>query len=149
MTLLKFNPTRELLRDSILPSHVAGLFDSLFNESLGKFERNVFFTPRTDVVEKKDHFEISLALPGLKKEEVNIDIENGTVSISGEKKINQESKEDKFHVVENFYGKFSRSFSLPENVDEKNIKAELKDGILKLELPKSELKESKTTVEIK
>ena len=56
MTLIKFRPNRELLRDSVIPSEMMNLFDNFFNESLGKFERNVFFKPRVDVVEREKQF---------------------------------------------------------------------------------------------
>ncbi len=149
MTLIKLNPAKELFRDSMMPSQINSLFDSIFNDGLGKFERNVFFTPRVDVIERDSQFEIQLALPGMKKEEVNIDINKNVLTISGERKMNTENKDDKFHMVENFYGKFSRSFNLPENVDQTKIEAQLSDGVLKLGLPKAEVKQSKVAVVIK
>lgn len=151
MTLIKFKPasTRELLRDSMIPSNMMNLFDSLFNESAAKFERNVFFTPRTDVVETAKSFDVNLSLPGLKKEDIKIDVDGDMLTISGERKMRNESNEDKYHMVESFYGKFSRSFNLPENIDKQNIDAELTDGILKLSIPKIEVKENKTTIAIK
>ncbi len=151
MTLIKFKPghTRELLRDSMISGHMMNMFDSLFNETAGKFERNVFFTPRTDVIETEKSFEVQVSLPGLKKDEIQIDVDGGMLTISGERKLNSENKADKFHVVESFYGKFSRSFNLAENVDVQNIDATFTDGILKLSIPKTEVKESKTSITIK
>ncbi|MDP1727922.1 MAG: Hsp20/alpha crystallin family protein [Bacteroidota bacterium] len=149
MTLIKFNPAKELFKESMLPSEINSLFDSFFNDGLGKFERNVFFTPRADVIEKESHFEVQLALPGLKKEEIKLDINKNVLTVSGERKMNSENKDDKFHMVENFYGKFSRSFTLPENIDQTKIEAQLTDGILNVTLPKSELKQNKTSVVIK
>lgn len=151
MTLIKFKPhaTRELLRDSMVPSNVLNLFDSFFNETAGKFERNVFFTPRTDIVENAKSFDVHVSLPGLKKEDVNIEIDGDMLIISGERKLRNENKDDKFHMVESFYGKFSRSFHFPENVDRNAIEASLTDGILTLSIPKTEVKENKTTIAIK
>jgi HSP20 family protein len=151
MTLIKFRPTstRELLRDSMIPSNFMNAFDSFFNDQAGKFERNVFFTPRTDVVEMEKNFTVNITLPGLKKDEIKIDVDGDTLTVSGERKLNNESKEETYHLVESFYGKFSRSFNLPENVDKQNIAAELVDGILSLTIPKVEVKESKTTIAIK
>lgn len=151
MTLLKFRPghTRELLRDSMMPNHMMNLFDSFFNENAGKFERNVFFTPRTDIVETAKSFDVQVSLPGLKKDEIKIDVNGDMLTISGERKLNNENKEDKYHMVESFYGKFTRSFTLPENVDKQNIQAELTDGILNLSIPKVEVKDNKTSVIIK
>lgn len=149
MTLIKFRPNRELLRDSVISSEVMNLFDNFFNESVGKFERNVFFTPRVDVVEREKQFEVHVSLPGLKKEEVKIDIDGDRLTVSGERKFKNDNKEDKFHMVENFYGSFSRSFTLPEHVDKANLLAELTDGILKIEIPKTMVKETKTSITIK
>lgn len=149
MTLIKFNPARELFRDQFVNTQINSLFDSLFNDSLGKFERNVFFTPRVDVLESESRFEIQMALPGIKKEEIKIDIEKNVLSISGERKLESEKKEEKYHLVENFYGKFSRSFTLPENIDFENLSAELKEGILFVQIPKKEVKQNRSTVVIK
>jgi HSP20 family protein len=133
----------------MIPSNFMNAFDSFFNDQAGKFERNVFFTPRTDVVEMEKNFTVNITLPGLKKDEIKIDVDGDTLTVSGERKLNNESKEETYHLVESFYGKFSRSFNLPENVDKQNIAAELVDGILSLTIPKVEVKESKTTIAIK
>lgn len=149
MTLVKFNPAREFFKEGFWPKESNPIFDSLFNENLGKFERNVFFTPRVDVKETEKSFVVHVALPGIKKEEIAIEIEKSVLSISGERKMKNENKEDKFHMVENFYGKFSRSFTLPENVDASKIAASYTDGILLVEIPKAEVKQNKTNVVIK
>lgn len=149
MTLIKFKPSRELFRDAVIPSQMMNLFDNLFNDSVGKFERNVSFTPRTDVVETEKQFEIHVSLPGIKKDEIKIDLDGEILTISGERKINNENTEDKYHLTENFYGSFTRSFTLPENVDKTTINADFTDGILKLEVPKTEVKEHKTSIKIK
>lgn len=151
MTLIKFKPTvtRELLRDSMIPGHMMNLFDSFFNETASKFERNVFFTPRTDVVETAQSFEVHVSLPGVQKNDVQIEVEGDMLTISGERKMNNEHKSDKYHMVESFYGKFSRSFNLPENVDKQHVEASLNDGILRLTLPKVEVKDQKTAITIK
>jgi len=149
MTLIKMNPAREFFRERMLPNEVNSLFESFFNDGLGKFERNVFFTPRVDVLEKQNQFEVHLALPGLKKEEINIAVEKNTMTISGERKLKNEDKDDKFHMVENFYGKFSRSFTLPENIDITKIEGTFEDGMLRIVLPKAELKQHTTKVAIK
>jgi HSP20 family protein len=109
----------------------------------------VFFTPRVDLVEKEKSYELHMALPGLKKEEVKIDLEGDVLTISGERKFKHENKDDKYHMVENFYGTFSRSFTLPDNANKEAIEAELTDGVLKLEMTKTEVKENKTVVKIK
>lgn len=149
MTLIKMNPAREFFKERMMPNEVNSLFESFFNDGLGKFERNVFFTPRVDVLEKQTQFEVHLALPGLKKEDINISIEKNTMTVSGERKMKSENKEDKFHMVENFYGKFSRSFTLPENVEVSKIEGSFEDGMLTITLPKAEVKQNTTKVVIK
>ncbi len=148
MTLVKFSPAREFFKEGFWPKESNSIFDSIFNDNLGKFERNVFFTPRVDVKETEKSFEIHAALPGLKKEEISIEVEKSTLSIKGERKLKNENKDDKFHMVENFYGKFSRSFTLPENVDASKIAASYTDGMLMVEIPKADIKQNKTSVVI-
>lgn len=150
MTLIKFKPSaRELLRDSMVPNAVMSIFDNFFNEQAAKFERNVFFTPRVDVAETNKSFEVHVTLPGMKKEEIEIEVAGDMLTISGERKFKNEQNEAKYHMVESFYGKFSRSFNLPENIDKAAISAELNEGILKIELPKAEVKDNKSTISIK
>ncbi len=149
MNLIKLKPGHEFFMDSMLPSHVMNAFDSIFNDSMNKMEREAFFRPRVDVVENEKNYEISVALPGIKKEEIAVDVDGDLLTISGERKRTTEKTEsNKFHLTENVYGKFSRSFTLPENVDKGNLSAAFTDGVLKLEIPKVEQKE-KTKVAIR
>ena len=133
----------------MIPNHMMNIFDSFFNEAAGKFERNVFFTPRTDIVETGKSFEVQVSLPGLNKDEIKIDIEGDMLTISGERKMSNDNKDEKYHMVESFYGKFSRSFNLPDNIDKQGIDASFTNGILTLSIPKVEVKESKTSISIK
>ncbi len=149
MTLVKFKNNRDLLRDAIFPTEFNNLVDSIFNDGLSKFERNVFFKPRVDVKETEKDFQLHITLPGLQKHEIGINIEGDVLTVSGERKLNTESKEEKFHMVESYYGKFSRSFTLPETINKEAIEANLADGILTLVLPKTEPKKNKTSIEIK
>lgn len=149
MTLVKFKNNRDLLRDAIFPTEFNNLVDSIFNDGLSKFERNVFFKPRVDVKETEKDFQLHITLPGLQKNEIGINIEGDVLTVSGERKLNTESKEEKFHMVESYYGKFSRSFTLPETINKEAIEANLADGILTLVLPKTEPKKNKTSIEIK
>jgi HSP20 family protein len=91
---------------------------------------------------------IKAELPEVKKEDIDISVNNGVVTLSGERR--SETKDEKEHRIERFYGRFSRSFSLPENVKEEDINAENKDGMLYLHLPKSEVeKPKKIQVDVK
>jgi HSP20 family protein len=151
MTLLKLKPTssRELLRDSMISSNLMNVFDSFFNEAAGKFERNVFFTPRTDILETNTAYELQLSLPGVRKEDVQIEMDGDRLLIAGERKVNAERNEEKYHLVESFYGKFSRSFVLPDQAQKEAIEATMVDGILTVKVPKNEAKPSKTAISIK
>ncbi len=148
MTLVRLKPGREFLRDSMIPQNMMRAIDDMFNESLGKFERSVHFSPRTDVVEKDDRFELHINLPGTKKEDVKIEVDADVLIISGERKFVKEA-DNKYHTVESFYGSFSRNFNLPENADKEKIEASMNDGILKVDIFKSEVKQTKTSVVIK
>jgi len=86
MTLVRLKPGREFLKDSMIPQNMMRAIDDMFNESLGKFERSVHFSPRTDVVEKDNRFELHINLPGTKKEDVKIEVDADVLIISGERK---------------------------------------------------------------
>lgn len=99
------------------------------------------WAPRVDISETEKEFIIKAEIPEVKKEEVKISVDNGVLNIRGERKQEKEEKGKKFHRVERYYGSFTRSFTLPDNVDETKIEASFKDGMLNLQIPKS--KESK------
>ena len=97
-----------------------------------------FFAPRVDIKEMKDHYEISAELPGVKKDQISITLDDGVLTLEAE--MNQEDKEEKDGKVirqERRYGKYSRSFNLGGNVNEADISASFEDGILKVKAPKA------------
>ena len=107
------------------------------------------WSPRVDVVEDKDAYKLHAELPGLEKKDINVAVDNGVLTISGERAF--ESKEDKdsgYRHYERSYGSFSRTFKLPEHVDASKIKANHKNGMLELTLPKTELAKPKQ-IEVK
>ena len=106
------------------------------------------FVPAVDVSESEKSFDLEFAVPGFKKEDFNIDFNDGKLTVSGERKFEKEQKEVNYHSRETGYGKFSRTFHLPENVNDKKIAAVYADGILKVSLPKDEKKEIKRTIKI-
>ncbi len=113
--------------------------DLLNNDSLFKGFQLGTSIPAVNVKETNKHFQIETAAPGFKKDDFNIDVDNGILTISSEKKDEKEEKEgDKITRREFEYSSFCRSFTLPENVDDKAITAEYEDGLLKLEIPKKE-----------
>lgn len=97
-----------------------------------------YFTPSTDVVETENQFEVTLDLPGMKPEEVKVELTNGDLRISGERKEEKEEKGETFHRTERHYGEFRRTIPLPGNVDREEIEGEYKEGVLKVTIPKTE-----------
>ena len=106
------------------------------------------WAPRADISETDAEFCITAEVPGIKREDVKINIEDHVLNIRGENKQEKEEKGKTFHRIERYYGSFSRSFSLPENVNEDKIDAVFKDGVLTLTIPKTEVKKPKA-IEIK
>jgi len=137
MTLVRFknNPT-EAFRDAVIPTF-NGLFNSIMNEAESNFKTQ-FFTPKADILETDENFCIHFSIPGIEKENVSIDLKNNTLTVTGEKAVVKNEENKKYHLIENGYGKFSRSFTLPNNIKRDEIGAEFKNGILELILPKSE-----------
>lgn len=106
------------------------------------------WAPLVDITEDDKEFVVKAELPEIKKEEVKVTVEDGVLSISGERKIEKEEKGKKYHRIERAYGSFLRNFSLPEGADGTKVNAEFKDGVLTVRLPKSEKAKPKT-VEVK
>jgi HSP20 family protein len=104
----------------------------------GNFWGKVLKVPAVNVTDNKDNFTVSLAAPGLKKEDFKIDVEGNMLTISSEKEEKMEEKDQKFTRKEYNYSSFSRSFNLPEEVNKEKIDALYQDGVLKLILPKYE-----------
>jgi len=108
------------------------------------------FVPSVNTRESDDAYYIEVDLPGIKKEDIEITTEDNVLTISGERKYKDEIKEEDYYKVESRYGKFSRSFTLPEKVDIAKIHAESKDGVLEVVIPKLEEEENKPRkIEIK
>ncbi len=96
------------------------------------------FSPAINTREGEFAYHIEVDLPGMKKEDINIQIEDSTLVISGERKVKDEIKEDNYYKIESSFGSFSRSFTLPEEADIENIHAESEDGVLEVIVPKLE-----------
>jgi HSP20 family protein len=99
---------------------------------------NAMWTPLADISEDDDNYSVRLDLPGVKKDDVKINYENGQLTISGERKQEREKKSSKYHRVERSYGRYFRSFNLPAKIQEDKIDAEFRDGQLTITIPKSE-----------
>ena len=96
------------------------------------------WTPAVDIHETDDGFVIKAELPGVSKDDISIDVHENTLTLRGQRKHEAEVKQDKYHRVERAYGTFQRSFVLPAMVDQDQVQATYKDGVLELHLPKSE-----------
>jgi len=106
------------------------------------------FVPPTNIAEFDDHYLVTVDLPGLKKDDIKITLEDKTLTISGEKKFENEEKKDSYHRIERGYGQFERSFILPTSTKAEKIDAKYNDGVLALTLPKAEEAKMRT-IEIK
>ena len=102
----------------------------------GNGARKLEWSPSSDISETDKEYVIRIDLPAVKKEDVKVTIEEGVISISGERKAQTDDKGEKFHRVESFYGSFERSFSLPDNVNSDSVTCDSKDGILTVHIPK-------------
>lgn len=101
------------------------------------------FAPMVNTREDEKSYYVEIDLPGVRKEDISIDVEKNHLLISGERKFKTETKEEDYYKTESFFGKFQRSFSLPETVDIENIQAKCENGVLEIIIPKIEPKEAK------
>lgn len=146
-TLATWNPSREM---GSLENRLERLFGLTLPSRNGEKEAMTVaqWTPLVDISEDDNEYLVKAELPELKKEEVKVNVENGELTISGERKIEKEEKGKKFHRIERSYGSFLRSFTLPEAVSADKVSAEFKDGVLTVHLPKDEQAKPKT-IEVK
>jgi HSP20 family protein len=137
MTLVRWDPFREL-------EDMSDRLNRMFSRPAlprtnGKETMVVAdWVPSVDVSETDGDYQIKAEIPDVKKEDVKVTVEDGVLTIQGERMQEKEEKGKKYHRVERSYGSFVRSFTLPDLVDEEKVKAEFKDGVLNLHLPKSE-----------
>ena len=136
MTLIRWDPFREL---EDMSERLNRVFSRPSLRNSGKENLTVAdWVPTVDISESDGEYLIKAELPEVKKEDVKVTVENGVLTLQGERRQEKEEKAKRFHRVERSYGSFVRSFTLPESVDESSVKAEYKDGVLNLHLPKSE-----------
>jgi HSP20 family protein len=133
--LTKWNPFREL---EDMQNRLSSLFGRTPLRGFGEEAMTVSeWTPLVDIAEDDKEYLIKAELPEVKKEDVKVTVENGVLTITGERKFEKEEKGKKYHRVERGYGSFMRSFTLPEGTAGDKISAEFKDGVLKVHLAKS------------
>ena len=150
MTLVKWTPTHRPMRanswlspisTSWLSSDIDGIFNSIFGESLEgvpTLSKNVDWLPAFDVIEKEKEYQLIVEAAGMKRSDFNVSIKDGVLTITGEKKTEVEDGGEKYSHRESRFGRFSRSFRLPDDVlNEKKVSARYKNGVLTLSLPRT------------
>ena len=147
MAMTRFDPFRDL---AVLQDRM----NRLFNESYGGRRDDDLmsrgtWTPAVDIFEVDGALMLKAELPDMRREDIDVNVENNTLTIRGERKLDHEIKQENFHRVERAYGQFSRSFSLPPTVDTGKISAEYKNGVLCVKLPvREEAKPRSINVEV-
>jgi HSP20 family protein len=132
MAITRWDPFRDLAH---LQSSLNRAFGE-FNRGSDELTTSGSFVPAVDVYEDEHNITIKLEAPGVKQNDLDVRVENNTLTIRGERKFESEEKEENFHRIERRYGSFARSFSLPNTVDTENVNADYADGVLKLTLAK-------------
>lgn len=117
---------------------IPNLANSIFADFLTDFPTKPQLSPKVDITETDNAFELHVSLPGFKKEDIHVELEENKLTITGERKVNKEETTKKYHLLESEYGSFERVFTLPKNVKTNTINASYVDGILQLSIPKEE-----------
>lgn len=130
--LARFHDEFDRLFASLLHSFGEGIVPAPLSQRLGE----VVLRPRLDIAERDDAYEISVEIPGVSRDDVQIAVDDRTLVISGEKKLSSERDEGQYHWVERSYGQFQRVLDLPDDADETGISASFKDGVLTIRIPR-------------
>ncbi|QEZ90208.1 Hsp20/alpha crystallin family protein [Aliarcobacter cibarius] len=138
MLITKFDPFKQLRE----------IEKSLYSQNTNN-EGVSAFVPTVNTREAEFAYHIDVDLPGVKKEDIKVDLNKGVLTISGERKTKDEVKQEDYYKIETYFGKFSRSFTLPDNADIENIEAKSDNGVLEVIIPKLKDDVSKKSIEIK
>ena len=141
MLLSNFDPLREF-------TNMQKMFEA-FNAPVASESSLGAFTPKVNTREGEFAYHIDVDLPGVKKDDIKIDVHDNILTIHGERNYKEEIKEEDYYKVETSFGKFQRQFTLPDNVDVENISASSNDGVLEVVVPKLEKAVEKKTIEVK
>jgi HSP20 family protein len=112
--------------------------DRVFDAFFGQTDQGRRWVPPMDLVEAEDHFVLKADLPGLSESDVNIEVQDGTLTISGERKAEHEQREKGWYRIERSFGSFNRSLTLPDGLDPERIEASFSEGVLEVRIPKPE-----------
>jgi len=135
MTLMKYDPSHDLLDFS------SGFrtFQDAVNRMLSEPRSQRPWTPAVDILETDNELVLKADLPAVDMRDIHVEMENGTLTLRGERKFEKEEKETGYHRIERSYGSFARYFSLPDTVEPDKVKADYKNGVLTVTLPKKEI----------
>ena len=146
MAIIRWDPFRDLVT---LREKMNRLFEDAFTTARGE-EKDMItssWIPSVDIYEDENHLVLTAEVPGIDEKDIEIKIEDNTLSIQGERKMEKETKEENYHRIERAYGSFFRSFTLPNYVEQDKIQAEHENGVLKIMMPKKpELKPRKVKI---
>jgi HSP20 family protein len=135
MTLVRWQPAHDW---SGLGSDVDRFFDAFFQARGRDSDRFARWVPAMDLVETEDSLVLKADLPGLREDDVTVEVNDNVLTVSGERRAEHERKEDGYHRVERSFGQFSRSVTVPEGIDEDKVTASFNDGVLEVRIPKPE-----------
>ncbi len=137
MELLRLNPTRNMFSLLQRNTHI---FNDFFHPLLrdGGDARMLNWNPVVDIYDNEDNIVIKAELPGIDKKDIHLDVKDRVLILKGERLTDDEVKKEKYYRRERMFGKFERAFTLPADVDPDKIKADFKDGVLKIDIPKPE-----------
>jgi HSP20 family protein len=136
MTLTRWDPFRDL---SIMQDRMNRMFEDAGRGWRGdEPSSTTSWSPAVDIYETEEEITVHAELPGVDRKDIGLNLEKNVLTLKGERRFEKETKQENYHRIERAYGGFSRSFSIPAIVDEEKIRAEYKDGILKISLPKKE-----------
>ena len=145
MAIIRWDPFRDLVT---LRERMNRLFEDAFT-SRGEEKDLVAssWSPSVDIYETENEIVLTAEVPGVNEKNIEIKLEDNTLSLKGERNFEKETKEENYHRIERAYGSFYRSFTLPRNIDQDNIKAESENGLLRITMPKKpELKPKKVKI---
>ncbi len=146
MAIVRYNPFREL---RTMQEQMNRLLDLAWNKEAGEELNEGIWQPPVDIYEDEDSVVIKAEVPDIDQKDIEVKIEDNTLTLRGERKLDQSVRKDNYHRVERYYGPFQRSFSIPPTIDQEKVKASCDRGVLTVILPKKEEKKPKQiTVEI-
>jgi HSP20 family protein len=147
MSMMRWEPLREL---ATVQQQMRRMLEDIFGGSGGSEieERERRWLPSMDVVDRDNELLLRFDLPGVPKDQINVEVEDGTLVVSGERRSEQEERGDRFYRRERSVGTFTRSIPLPEGIDPEKIKADFRDGVLELRVPKPEKRSERKRITV-